>query len=56
MVQEKGGFVSRQLEVLWTSGTLTGMSDAQLVSRFTGVRDTTPKRLSGSWSIVTGRW
>jgi RNA polymerase sigma factor (sigma-70 family) len=41
MVQEKGGLVSRQLEVLWTSGTLTGMSDAQLVSRFTGVRDTT---------------
>ena len=29
------------LEVLWTSGTLTGMSDAQLVSRFIGVRDTT---------------
>jgi RNA polymerase sigma factor (sigma-70 family) len=41
MVEEKGGFVGRQLEVLWTSGTLTGMSDAQLVSRFTGVRDTT---------------
>ena len=41
MVQDRGGVVSRQLEVLWTSGTLTGMSDAQLVSRFTGVRDTT---------------
>ena len=41
MVQEKGGFIGRQLEVLWTSGTLTGMSDAQLVSRFTGGRDST---------------
>jgi RNA polymerase sigma factor (sigma-70 family) len=41
MVQDTSGYVGRQLEVLWTSGTLTGMSDAQLVSRFTGVRDTT---------------
>ena len=41
MVQDRGDLASRQLEVLWTSGTLTGMSDAQLVSRFTGVRDTT---------------
>jgi RNA polymerase sigma factor (sigma-70 family) len=41
MVRERGGIVGQQLEVLWTSGTLTGMSDAQLVSRFTGVRDTT---------------
>jgi RNA polymerase sigma factor (sigma-70 family) len=39
MVQEKGSLAGRQLEVLWTSGTLTGMSDAQLVARFTGVRD-----------------
>lgn len=41
MVQEKGGFVGRQLEELWTSGTLTGMSDAQLVGRFTSNRDST---------------
>ena len=41
MVQDRGGLASRQLEVLWASGTFTGMSDAQLVSRFTGVRDTT---------------
>lgn len=41
MVQDKGGIVNRGLEVLWASGTLTGMSDAQLVSRFVGVRDTT---------------
>jgi RNA polymerase sigma factor (sigma-70 family) len=33
--------VGEQLEVLWTSGTLTGMTDAQLVGRFAGVRDAT---------------
>jgi RNA polymerase sigma factor (sigma-70 family) len=41
MVQDTGGLASRQLEALWASGTFTGMSDAQLVSRFTGVPDTT---------------
>jgi RNA polymerase sigma factor (sigma-70 family) len=41
MVQDRSGLASQQLEVLWASGTFTGMSDAQLVSRFVGVRDTT---------------
>ena len=30
----KAGDVARQLEVLWTSGTLTGLSDAQLLGQF----------------------
>src|SRR5271165_3944285 len=41
MVQEKGGLAGLGLEVLWDSGTFTGMSDAELVSRFTGYRDST---------------
>ena len=39
MTYGKPSSVGRQLEALWTSGTLTGMSDAQLLSRFAGVRD-----------------
>jgi RNA polymerase sigma factor (sigma-70 family) len=39
MIQGKTSSVGRQLESLWTSGTQTGMSDAQLLSRFAGVRD-----------------
>ena len=34
MIECKKGSVERQLDVLWTSGTLTGLSDAQLLSRF----------------------
>ena len=41
MAQDTGGLISRQLEVLWTTGTLTGLSDAQLLSRFAGVKDAT---------------
>ncbi len=41
MIRVKASAVGRQLEALWTSGTLTGMSDAQLVGRFAGVRDAT---------------
>ena len=41
MGHSKTGAVGRQLEALWSSGTLTGMSDAQLVGRFAGVRDAT---------------
>ena len=41
MIQGSARPVGRQLDVLWTSGTLTGLSDAQLVGRFTGVRDAT---------------
>ena len=41
MIQQKASLVGHQLEVLWTSGTLTGMSDAQLLGRFAGVRDAT---------------
>ncbi len=32
----RAGAVARQLEVLWTSGTSTGLSDAQLLGRFIG--------------------
>jgi hypothetical protein len=32
----KADAVGRQLEVLWTSGTSTGLSDAQLLGRFIG--------------------
>jgi RNA polymerase sigma factor (sigma-70 family) len=39
MTDRKPSSVGPQLEALWTSGTLTGMSDAQLLSRFAGVRD-----------------
>ncbi len=38
MIECKTGSVERQLEVLWTSGTLTGLSDAQLLCRFTDAR------------------
>jgi len=41
MTQGKIGSVERQLEVLWASGTLTGLSDAQLLCRFTDARDAT---------------
>jgi RNA polymerase sigma factor (sigma-70 family) len=33
------GTVGRPLEILWTSGTLTGLCDAQLLIRFTEARD-----------------
>ena len=36
MIPAKAGAVGRQLEVLWTSGTFTGLSDAQLLGRFIG--------------------
>jgi RNA polymerase sigma factor (sigma-70 family) len=39
MIQGKAIVVGQQLEALWTSGTLTGMGDAQLLNRFAGVRD-----------------
>ncbi|HKI18194.1 MAG TPA: sigma-70 family RNA polymerase sigma factor, partial [Isosphaeraceae bacterium] len=35
MTQANAGKVMRELEVLWTSGTLSGLSDAQLLGRFT---------------------
>ncbi len=35
MTQASSGKVMRELEVLWTSGTLSGLSDAQLLGRFT---------------------
>ena len=41
MVQSKGGKVAQELEVLWSAGTLTGASDAQLLQRFTLDRDAT---------------
>jgi RNA polymerase sigma factor (sigma-70 family) len=39
MISGKTGAVGRELEALWTSGTLTGLSDAQLLSRFAETRD-----------------
>ena len=48
MISGKTGAVGRQLEVLWTSGTLTGLSDAQLLSRFAAARDATGEWRSGS--------
>src|SRR6516165_383611 len=41
MTHGNKGSVERQLEVLWTSGTLTGLNDSQLLCRFTDVRDVT---------------
>ena len=41
MIQGKTSSVGRQLEALWSSGTLTGMSDAQLLGRFAEPRDAT---------------
>jgi RNA polymerase sigma factor (sigma-70 family) len=35
----KAGEAGRQLEVLWTSGTLTGLSDSQLLSHYVNARD-----------------
>jgi hypothetical protein len=41
MIPGKTSSVVRQLDALWTSGSLTGMSDAQLLGRFAEARDTT---------------
>jgi RNA polymerase sigma factor (sigma-70 family) len=38
MESGKAGEVGRQLEVLWTSGTLTGLSDSQLLSQYVNAR------------------
>ncbi len=39
MVRAKSGMAAQQLETLWASGTLTGMTDAQLLGRFSEARD-----------------
>jgi RNA polymerase sigma factor (sigma-70 family) len=39
MIPRNSSSVGEELEVLWRSGTLTGMSDAQLVGRFVDARD-----------------
>ena len=39
---EQGREITRELENLWTTGTLTGASDAQLLQRFTLDRDGPP--------------
>ncbi len=44
MLQRRTGAVSKQLEVPWKSGTLTGLSDAQLLSRFAETRDAASER------------
>jgi RNA polymerase sigma factor (sigma-70 family) len=41
MIPGKTSSVVRQLDALWTSGSLTGMSDAQLLGRFAEARDST---------------
>jgi len=41
MIERKPGRRSPGLEVLWTSGTMTGLSDPQLLRRFTQARDAT---------------
>ena len=57
MIPAKASAVGRQLEVLWTSGTLSGLSDAQLLGRFAGGGGRRrPSRPSASWWIGTGRW
>ena len=41
MIERKPGRKMSGLEVLWTTGTMTGLSDAQLLRRFTQARDST---------------
>ena len=41
MIQRKPGRRSPELEMLWTAGTMTGLSDAQLLRRFAQARDST---------------
>jgi RNA polymerase sigma factor (sigma-70 family) len=41
MIPGKTSSVVRQLDALWTSGSLTGMRDAQLLGRFAEARDST---------------
>ena len=41
MIQRKPGKKGRGLELLWTTGSMTGLSDAQLLSRFVQARDST---------------
>jgi RNA polymerase sigma factor (sigma-70 family) len=38
MISGRAGEVERKIEALWTSGTLTGLSDAQLLGRFADAR------------------
>src|SRR5262245_43492778 len=59
MFQGKSDRVARQLEGLWTSGTLTGLSDAQLLSRFVRTRDAAGELAFGElvnrhWPMVLG--
>jgi len=39
MVQRNKGRASQQLEALWTAGTMTGLTDTQLLRRFVETRD-----------------
>ena len=39
MIERKPGGRMPELEMLWTTGTMTGLSDAQLLERFTLARD-----------------
>ncbi len=41
MIHRRPGSKSSHLGVLWTTGTMTGLSDAQLLSRFVQARDST---------------
>ncbi len=41
MIQRKPGRQGQGLEVLWTTGTMTGLNDAQLLQRFAQARDST---------------
>jgi RNA polymerase sigma factor (sigma-70 family) len=47
MLRGKTNRAARQAEALWTSGTLTGLSDAQLMSRFAQGRDAVSERAFG---------
>ena len=52
MISGKTGAVARQLEVLWASGTLTGLSDAQLLGQFAESRNRDAKSESAFRELV----
>ena len=57
MAHGKSGGQNQQLEVLWTTGTLTGLTDAQLLRRFRpGPRLHGRTGLPGAGAVAMDRW
>jgi hypothetical protein len=62
MAKARSSNLLHQVRTLFGAGTVTGLSDAQLLERFTSRSARQPKmpwplrQPSRRWSLVTGRW